>query len=79
MAISKLTFLVMRKGVFKHEMAKQQCISVFQKGRRNVCLKCPKISGFQNPLNPARKHSTHTYIHTHTLYLMWSSALSYVS
>ena len=45
----------------KHEMAKRQYISVFQKGKRNVCLKCPKFAKTESQKNPTRKHSTHLH------------------
>ena len=38
-------------------MAKWQYISVFQKGKRSVCLKCPKFTKteFQNPIEACAK------------------------
>ena len=46
------------------EMAKWQYISVFQKGKRNVCLKCPKFAKteFQNPIEACTKTLHSGYI-----------------
>ena len=47
--------MVVEGECLRHEMAIY--ISVFQKGKRNVCLKCPKFAKteFQNPIEACTK------------------------
>ena len=47
--------MVVEGECLRHEMAIY--ISVFQKGKRNVCLKCPKFAKteFQNPIEAGTK------------------------